>query len=59
MKKYEIKFAIKVPEEVAEKDVEDWARFMCGDVGVLPAENPLEDESFDPLFGTFKIVRLA
>jgi hypothetical protein len=57
MKKYRIEFVIRVPEEVPEEQVEAWARFTIGDTGSLP-KNPLEDESFDPIYGTFKIEAL-
>jgi len=55
MKNYKIEFVIKVSEKVSENDVKEWARYMVGDSGSIANENPLYDESFDPLFGTFKI----
>jgi len=55
VKKYRIEFLIKVNEEISQKQVEEWARFIVGDTGRLSLDNPLHDESFDPVFGTFKI----
>jgi hypothetical protein len=50
-----IQFQINVPDGVSEKEVEDWSRFMAGDTGKLSQINPLYNEPFDPVFGTFKI----
>jgi len=55
MKQYRIEFVIAVKEYIPQAQVEEWARFMVGDTGKLPLENPLTDESFDPVYGTFKI----
>ena len=55
MKNYKIEFVIKVSEKVSENDVNEWARFMVGDIGSITIDNPLYDQSFDPLYGTFKI----
>jgi len=55
MKHYRIEFVIAVKEDIPQTQVEEWARFTVGDTGKLPLENPLTDESFDPMFGTFKI----
>jgi len=55
VKKYRIEFVIKVSEDVTDKQVKEWARYMVGDTGKLSRYNPLYDDSFDPVFGTFKI----
>jgi len=53
--KYQVQFEIRVPDQVSEQDVSDWASFMTGYTGALSGDNPLNDVSFDPIFGTFKI----
>ena len=52
---YKIQFKIRVPDQVSEQDVIDWAKFMVGDTGKLSQDNPLYNEPFDPVLGTFKI----
>jgi hypothetical protein len=44
-----------VPENISDEDIEAWARYMVGDKGKLSDDNPLYDESFEPVYGTFKI----
>ena len=55
LKKYKIEFVVRVPEGTPERYVEKWAGFMVGYGGVLKEDNPLYDEPFDPVLGTFKI----
>jgi hypothetical protein len=55
VKKYRIEFVIKVKDDIPPEQVEEWARFTVGDRGKMSLENPLTDESFDSVFGTFKI----
>ena len=54
MRKYRIRFDVKVPDHIPEKEVEEWARFMVGDTGSMSSKE-LEDRSFDPIYGSFKI----
>jgi hypothetical protein len=54
-KKFKIEFVIRVPENISDSDVETWARFMVGDCGKISQDNPLYEESFDPVLKTFKI----
>jgi len=56
-KQYRIEFVIKVDQDLTDEQVNEWARFMVGDTGKMSTDNPLYDESFDPVFGTFKLAR--
>jgi hypothetical protein len=58
--KFHVGFCIEVPDglDVTGEQVKEWAEFMCGYSGMMDTRNPLEDESFDPLFGTFEVKRL-
>ena len=58
MIRYRIQFEITVSENIPDEDVAEWARFMVGDTGKLSCKNPLHDESFDPIFETFKIEKV-
>jgi hypothetical protein len=56
VKKYHIQFDIILPEGFTKEQVEEWARYMCGDSGSIAADHPLIKRSFDPVFNTFRMV---
>jgi len=55
MKKYLIQFEIQVPDQISEKEVSDWTKYMIGYSGSVKENNPLIKKSFDPQFGSFVI----
>jgi len=57
-KQYRIEFVIRVNQDITDEQVREWARFMVGDTGKMSSENPLYDESFDSVFGTFEMTRI-
>ena len=55
MKKYHVEFDILIADDATAEQVEEWARYMCGDKGSMKENNPLIKKSFDPQFGSFVI----
>ena len=54
-KNFRIEFVLKTPDNIQDDHVESWARFMIGDTGKISRDNPLYEEPFDPVLGSFKI----
>ena len=61
MATYEVRFSVRVPEEVnaTPAEVEAWLRFECHDNGELSLENPLSAHCPVPMRGTFRVLPSA
>lgn len=58
MARYRVEFEIEVPGDLEYDDVLEWARFNLHDNGVMKGGNPLENETPEPIFGTFDLTEL-
>jgi len=58
--KYQVSFAVSIPAEIkaTDKQVEEWIQYVCGYKGRLSDDNPLSEEKFDPIYGSFEVVPL-
>jgi hypothetical protein len=55
MRRFHVEFDVDVPEKTTIEAFSEWARFHCYDSGECSDENPLIDEDFSPVWGTFDV----
>ena len=60
MSKYQIQLDVEVPGELnaSAADVRDWARFVTGMVGGMPANSPLVDLELEAVWGSVQVGRI-
>ena len=59
-KRYHVEFDIELSEDVRLAQIENWARYHCGDKGRMRRDNPLYGnplygKTLDPIYGSFKV----
>lgn len=61
MATYEVRFSVRVPDEVqaTREEVEAWLRFELHDNGELSVQNPLSEHCPLPVRGTFRVMPTA
>jgi hypothetical protein len=57
--KYHVEFDVEINEMASDRQAIEWIRYMIGNTGKISNENPMAEKSFDPMFGTIEIERMA
>ena len=54
---YQVSFKVSVSDKIGatKGQITEWIQFVCGYKGCLSKHNPLSEEKFDPMWGTFKV----
>jgi len=59
MAEYTLRITVKIPDEIPQEKVVEWARFVTGYTNFLPADNPLKDIDLEAVAcsvsGTYRI----